>query len=513
MKADKILRSQNIFTSLSNEPISGFIAISKNKIIAISNDLYKEKDYFDEKTEFIDLKDKLICPGFVDSHCFFTGYLLTQTGLDLSSLKSKNDIILAINHFLTNSSSSTVLAKNLNSRVQLTQEDLDQHFKSHSIILFKDGHETCLMNSIAQKTYSFTPETCWSESYWKLLRFLLSNKDYVKTEFQKYLSLLNSKGITSIKEMGFDDYYGFTSILKELENEKKLSARIHFMSQPVAFDLNLNYGKKMYKTFKSDFVKFSGYNQMTDGSISQFEGEMKEEYLIKNTHCLKEINWKKLESDVLEADKNNFRFSLHAQGDAAIEHSIRIFNQCKKDKNGKLINRHAITDLECADPIDFKLMGEIGLIAEIYPQIMSITNKEEKTSMINQHIGKERGKNYWNRREILNNHIILSCATDLPLVFDDIPESIYHSVGGYFPEGGEPFNPQNTITLSELLKAWTLGGQYNLSSEAKLGTLSVGKLADISVFDRNIFNTNLQEIRESTIVLTLVNGEIVYNNL
>ena len=45
---------------------------------------------------------------------------------------------------------------------------------------------------------------------------------------------MNSKGITSIKEMGFDDFYGFTDILAELESENALTIRVNFMSQPVA---------------------------------------------------------------------------------------------------------------------------------------------------------------------------------------------------------------------------------------------------------------------------------------
>lgn len=46
--------------------------------------------------------------------------------------------------------------------------------------------------------------------------------------------MMNSKGITSIKEMGFDDFYGFTDILAELESENALTIRVNFMSQPVA---------------------------------------------------------------------------------------------------------------------------------------------------------------------------------------------------------------------------------------------------------------------------------------
>ena len=282
------------------------------------------------------------------------------------------------------------------------------------------------------------------------------------------------------------------------------------MSQPVAFPMNLDYGSQMREKFQSDFVRFSGFNQMTDGSISQLEGDMKTPYLCAPTCCQKEIPWTTLEEDVLNADKHGFRFSLHAQGDAAIAKSIAIFNKCQKNQDGTLKHRHAITDLECSDVLDLAKMGELNIIGEIYPQIMSITNRQDKIAMIEEKIGMNRGKNYWNRRKMIDNGITLSCATDLPLLFDNIPESIYHSVGGFFPEGGEAFNKENTITTAELLTAWTYGGQYNLGQEKLLGTLEVGKLADITVLDQNVFTLAFDDIRNVKVSMTIVNGKIVY---
>ena len=95
---------------------------------------------------------------------------------------------------------------------------------------------------------------------------------------------------------------------------------------------------------------------------------------------------------------------------------------------------------------------------------------------------------------MLDSGVVLSGATDLPLMITDIPEAIYHGCGGYFPEGGEPFNKENTITIPEMLKAWTRGGAYNLGMEEKLGTLEEGKLADIAVLDKNVFEVSMEPV-------------------
>ena len=130
--------------------------------------------------------------------------------------------------------------------------------------------------------------------------------------------------------------------------------------------------------------------------------------------------------------------------------------------------------------------------------------------MIEEKIGMERGKYYWNRRKMADSGVLLSCGTDLPLLIDDIPQSVYHAVGGYFPEGGEPFNKQNMLTVPELMTAWTRGGAYNLGQEKELGTLEAGKKADIAVLSGNIFTIPVEDARSLAVVLTMVGGKIVY---
>lgn len=104
----------------------------------------------------------------------------------------------------------------------------------------------------------------------------------------------------------------------------------------------------------------------------------------------------------------------------------------------------------------------------------------------------------------------LSGATDLPLLITSLPESIYYSCGGYLDGMDIPFQPENTITVSEMLKAWTIGGARNLSMEDKLGTLEEGKLADITVFDRNLLETDPANAKEARVVLTVMDGKTVY---
>ncbi|RPF47817.1 hypothetical protein EDD70_0617 [Hydrogenoanaerobacterium saccharovorans] len=511
--AEILLQSKAVFTAASSQPFEGFVAVSNGKILAVGTGLGEK--YLGAKTKVYSLGDRLICPGFSDVHCFFTGYLLGRSGADLSGAKTQQQVLeMAAAYSKSLTGEHTVLCREVSPEIPAADTAaMDAAFGDVPAILFLQGGESCWMNTAAIKTYDFTPDTCWPESCWKLLRYILQDYKHSVPEFKRYLAMLNSRGITSIKEMGFDDFYGFTDALEQLEQSDELTMRVHFMSQPVSAPMNLEYGKAMANRFKGEFVRFSGYNQMTDGSISQYEGEMKQPYEGTDFCCKKAIDWKGLERDTLAADAAGFRFSLHAQGDGAIAKVLDIYEKCARGADGKVLLRHAMTDLECSDPTDLERMGRLGIVAEVYPQIMSIAHRASKIAMINEKIGGERGKNYWNRRKMQDNDVVLCCGTDLPLMIDDIPESVYHAVGGLFPEGGDPFNKENTLTVAELLTAWTRGGQYDLSRETELGTLESGKSADISVLDKNLFVEPIETIRDVKVCLTLVNGKIVYSTL
>lgn len=509
---DLLLISNNIFTGLKEVPEKGFIAVKGNKIVKVgTDDTYQ--DLVGEDTVIMDLKDQLVTPGFVDVHTFFTGYAIYHIGMDLSGVSTEADCLNAIESYKkTLTEEQTIFGHGWKPKEFTAvgmEALLNKRYPKRSVILFASNRSTCIMNQMARDTYGFTPNECYPEAYHKIMREYLNDRTFIEPEFENYMKLMNSRGVTSVKEMGFDDFYGFDELLKEMEDKKRLTLRTYFMSQPVGDDINIEHGIRMREKFNGDFVKFSGYNRMTDGTVASGKGDLLEPYEGTESHCSIHIDYDKIEKEVLNADANDFRYSLHAQGDGAIHKVLTIYDKCKKE-NGKVVNRHAITDMEFSNPNDLECMGELGVIGEIYFQIMSLDPGDDVMNAIQNTIGVERGKYYWNRRKMLDSGVVLSGATDLPLMITDIPESIYHSCGGYFPEGGEAFNEKNTITIAEILKAWTLGGQRNLGVEDNLGTLEVGKIADITVLDHNVFDVSMEQMRDVKIALTVVDGRIVY---
>lgn len=514
-----VLLSKSVFTAVDEAPFDGFIAIEGNRIQKVGPRTQADP-YICRAHRFIDVGDRTVIPGLTDDHVFFTGWTLLSLGADLSGARTDEEGIellqaYARTHPVANENASSPVFGHSWPKSQFSsyaEDKLTHAFSYRPVVAFTADRETCWMNQAARDRYDFSPGECYAEKIWRMIRDYITLPE-VKKLYPSYMHMLNRRGITQIKEMSYDDYYGFADEMDRLERADELTVRISMMSQPVGRGMDLQHGYKMLDRFQGPFVRFTGFNRMTDRSIGSGLAELKEPYLSTPSSCCGQpVEWDLISSELFEADKAGFRYSLHCQGDAAVAHTVDLFESCRRDAQGRLINRHAITDLELSDPTDIVRFGAMGGICEVYPQIQSLDNKEDLLAMVDQQIGRDRFRNYWNRRKMWDAGCVVCAGTDLPLMLPSIGEALYCGVGGYFNDGGRA-REENMLTASEMLRAWTANGAYDCLDEERLGTLEEGKLADIAVLESNVFATSPKNLRNVNAALTISDGRIVYDGL
>lgn len=498
-----IIASKNIFSEGSF--FEGYFSVEDGKIKDVIRGKIPDHLYSKNLKDF---GENIVMPALIDCHAFFTGYYVRKYGIDISLCRSCDQIIEAIKGSAID---KVIIARGLKNKEIINHDLIEKNFSPDtSILLLNWEEEFAFVNESAAKRFDFDGTNFSSEGMWKILHFVLTQKEDVKNCLGEYQKLLHSKGVSTSKEMVFDDSYGLAEILKFLDDENKLNLRIFMMSQPVAYPMSLETGKKLKEIANSDFLKFDGFNQMVDGSISVKEADLKIPYEDGDI-CQIGIDYQSLKKDALLADENDFRFSLHGQGDKAIHNIISIFDKCRKNEDGKLINRHAITDLEFTDPKDLEKMAELGIFAEIYPQIMSIyDDPEAKIELTYNRVG-QRAINYWNRRKMQDLGIKISCATDLPLVIQDLGQSILGACYHRFNDM-TPFQTQNSLKLEELLSAWTINGAKNLNIAHIQGAIKNNYRADFIVLNKSPQEINEKTALDLNVTNTFIAGICVFDS-
>lgn len=501
MKADILIRSHQIFSE--GQFFDGFVAIQGDSIVAADSGM--GSDYVGNHTEVIDVGSKIVMPGMIDTHAFFSGYALQSLGCDAANVQNMEELAAL---FRESGQTSVYFAQNVPSSLEIDFAALEKEFPGAAILCYNWAEEIVRLNEEAKRQFSFKGEELSSESQWKIIRYALQLKPWIEAKFAEYMKLLNSRGVTTTKEMLFDDGSGLAEIMKEFHLKGEKTLRNFLMSQPVGHPMSLDTAAALTGKVDDDFTRFDGFNQMTDGSVSVKEADVKLPYE-DGVPCQINIDYETIRSNVLKADAAGYRYSLHAQGDAAISKSIDIFSSCQRAGNGKLLHRHAITDLELSDPADLRRMAELGVKAEVYPQILSIyDDSAAKIKVTHDRVGS-RSHNYWNRKGMVAAGVSVSCATDLPLVIDNLGSSIYHSCFGLFADGA-PFETQNCWTLKNLLTAWTVGGAENLGAETYLGKIKEGYKADLIILNVSRDEINPDTARNISVVRTLIDGKTVY---
>ena len=260
--------------------------------------------FLDEVQEFKDIVTRV--KFLVEEGSFryiMSGSLL---GVELNDLRSAPVGYMEIYDMYPMGFKEFALAVGINKEIF---EMLEEKFPNKAVIIFSADRSCCIMNQKARNIYQFSAETCYPESYYRIMREYLNDREFIKKEFSDYMKMMNSRGVTTVKEMGFDDFYGFTDYLKELEDSEDLNLRTFFMSQPVGEGMNLVYARRMREQFTGDKIRFSGFNRMTDGTIASYKGDLKEPYENQDFCCKDPVPYEEIEKDVLAADAEDFRWS------------------------------------------------------------------------------------------------------------------------------------------------------------------------------------------------------------
>ena len=206
---------------------------------------------------------------------------------------------------------------------------------------------------------------------------------------------------------------------------------------------------------------------------------------------------------VLTANSCGYPVVAHCIGDGAVEQLLNAFSSAKAALGDSGL-RNGVVHCQIMGTDQLERMAENDVLAYVQPVFV-----RADSAIVEKIVGRDIALQSYNWRKMLELGIHVSCGTDSPVESNDPIANIYYAVTRTGSDG-KPWIPENGMTAEEALRAYTIEGAYAAGMEDKLGSISVGKYADFTVLDRDIIRVAPEEIKNISVIMTVVGGEQVY---
>jgi hypothetical protein len=213
-----------------------------------------------------------------------------------------------------------------------------------------------------------------------------------------------------------------------------------------------------------------------------------------------------------ELDKNKFQIHVHAIGDAATAMILDAFAYAAR-MNGRRDARNLVTHLQLVVPKDILRFKELGVVA--VPQPYWFMKDDYYYTIQVPYLGQKRADAEYPMASFFRTGVTVASGSDYavtipcnPLVA--IQTGITRSVPGV-SDPKEVLWPEERVTLDQMIASFTINGAQANFLEGVTGSIEVGKMADLVVLDKNLFQIPAGEISSAKVVLTLFEGKEVFS--
>jgi hypothetical protein len=262
--------------------------------------------------------------------------------------------------------------------------------------------------------------------------------------------------------------------------------------------------------FASNHVRPSAVKLYADGAIESGTAALLKPYLDRHGDAgTPTYTDQTLDRMVADLDRDGFQVHVHAIGDRAIRMTLDAFERARHT-NGIRDSRHSIAHLVLIDPADIPRFGQLGVVANFQPYW---TNGDEYiTKLTEPALGPARSRWLYPIASVVRTGAVVSGGSDWSVSSLNPLDAIEMGVTHLDPDRPRmaPWNPAERVDLATMIAMYTINAAYADRLDRETGSIEVGKLADLVVLDRNLFEIPVNEIHTVKVLRTLLGGVTVY---
>lgn len=528
---DVIIVNAVIHTMDQQQPSAEAVAIHGNRIVAVGSSKEIRK-LASNGTKIIDAEKRLVLPGFNDAHTHFLSGGFQLSSVDLRDASTPQEFADRIRSFASKLPKGRWVTggdwdhERWPDAKLPTKELIDGFTPDTPIFVSRlDGH-MALANSLALKLAGVTRQTLdppggvivrdpktgeptgvlkdAAQSFvWRVVSpSSFDEKLAAARAASEYAARL---GVTSIQDMSAGADVGIYQTLLE---RGELKTRIYAVSPLPAWERLARTGVRAH--FGSEMLRVGGLKGFSDGSLGSTTALFYEPY--RDDPGTSGIPGDEMFPEgamlerVLQADKAGLQIMIHAIGDRANDLILTMFEQAEKE-NGARDRRFRIEHAQHLRSQDIPRFARDKVIASMQPY-----HAIDDGRWAEKRIGKERAKTTYAFRSLLDSGARLAFGSDWTVAPLNPILGIYAAATRRTIDGknSKGWVPEQKISVEEAVRAYTVGSAYAEFQETVKGSVTAGKLADLVILSRDIFKIDPKEIDNVKVVLTIVDGRVVY---
>jgi predicted amidohydrolase YtcJ len=517
--ADLIFKNGAIYTVDKRRPRVSALAVKAGKIVALGSDEEIE-GLKTAGTRLVDLEGRTLLPGFHDSHVHFADGGSYLMGIDLRDAADEAEFGRRVREFAAHlPQGEWITGGNWDHETwpshRFPHRDIIDPFTAHHpVFVHRIDIHIALANSLALKMAGIGPDTpdpdggeierdpatgeptgILKDTAMDLVKKIIPppNRERKMAAIKRAMAHAASLGITSIGDLSSSDDF---AVYQELETAGQLTLRINRWC-PVS-DLGALRQLGIRPAFGDSMLRMGTVKMFVDGSLGAGTAWLSAPYSDDpRSTGIAIYPIDEVERLVLEVDRGDLQLAVHALGDRAVSVVLDALEKAAAT-NGNRDSRHRIEHAQLMDPADFHRFRRLGVIASLQP-----VHCLDDQRWLGRRIG-ERERLAHPVQSFIRNRVPVILGTDWAVAPLNPMMSILAAVtrNGWFPGEG--------LSLEQAIEAYTLTSAFAEFQEHVKGSLDIGKVADLAVLDRDIFQTAHEALGDVNVDMTVFNGDIIY---
>ena len=542
--ADLVLRNGRIITMDNRWPQVSALAVKGDRISAIGSDRDMLR-YTGMETQVIDLKGMLTIPGFIEGHGHFYSLGASLMELELRNADNWDAIIALVAAEVKNKKPGTWIVgrgwhqDKWTTKPQPNVGGLPIHHKLSAVspqnpvfLSHTSGHgvfvnqAAMLASGVSEKSVNPPGGEIVRDENGEPIGMLRENaaqpvRDALKAyQTKRTIQEVKAAMLQQVKlaaqnaiENGITSFQDMGSTWKELDHLKVMAAegslpiRLYMAVQEPAVEMEEKLADYRLVGYGNNFLTIRCIGEkVLDGALGTHGGWLLESYTdLPRSFGLNVTPVPEIRHSAELAIKHDYQLAIQGIGDRAARELFNIYEEQFTIHPEKKDLRWRIEHAQVTHPDDLLRYAALGVIPGIQG-IFACSDGPWVVDRLGVERTKERGYLF---RSMAESGALIMNGTDPP-VEEISPIASFHCSITRELSDGSIFQPEQRLTREQALQSYTINNAFAAFEEDLKGSITPGKLADITVLSKDIMTVPEDEILDTEIVYTILGGEVVY---